>query len=126
MTLRSDFMRAVRREFPHCAFNNGTTVRVMPREGNTAELVFIHLPRKKSDQGLGSEALDALCHVADEHDVTLTCSPTPSDDGGLGYGELIEWYGRRGFKPDTPGKHEHERLIRRSGASPATFQELFG
>ncbi len=118
MNVRSEFMRSFRKGFPHCAHRNGTTVMVIPGPAEAAELYFMRLPRQKRGRGLGSEALDSLCRLADKHNVTLTSHAKPSDDGGLRFGDLVEWFERRGFVPQVSGEYNNAALIRKPRCTP--------
>jgi hypothetical protein len=60
----------------------------------------------KRGQGLGSQALDALCQIADDCRVTidLDVGPGSSEDDDeadgepLGFNDLVDWYERKGFR----------------------------
>lgn len=56
----------------------------------------IRVPRRNRQMGHGSRLLDAVCRDADVLGVTLRLAPQP-EPGGLVYGELVRWYGKRGF-----------------------------
>ncbi len=124
MKVRSEFMRSFRKEFPHCAHRNGTTVMLIPGPAEGAELYFMRLPRQKRGRGLGSEALDSLCRLADKHNVTLTSHVKPSDEGGLRFWDFVEWYERRGFVPRASGEYNNETLIRKPRRTPGYASEV--
>ncbi len=58
----------------------------------------IHTEPTCRDEGAASEALDFLCNLADELDVTLFLEVEPFGAGSLDTEQLLEWYRRFGFE----------------------------
>lgn len=57
---------------------------------------MIKVRRHLLGQGYGSRMLDALCEMADRHQVALRFEVVPS--GRLDQEQISQWYARRGFE----------------------------
>lgn len=66
----------------------------------------INTPALWRGKGIASAMLKACCREADRLGITLILSINPSD--GLGYKDLLAWYGRHGFvaRPSDDGYFE--------------------
>lgn len=74
----------------------------------------INVPATYRGNGWGSQLLKAILNDADKEQVKLALEVSPSD--GLGYGELVAWYRRYGFK-----SHAYGYMVRKP--NPPTHKE---
>lgn len=63
-------------------------------------------------QGYGTLMLDALCALADKHDVALRLEILPT--GRLNEADLTDWYARRGFIPGMRSAYDEGPVMSRS------------
>jgi hypothetical protein len=68
-----------------------------------------HIGSFKGNRGNGSLILQQLCYQADRYQITLSLSPIFMPNGRnqpMSTEQLISWYGRFGFKGNSPFKRE--------------------
>jgi hypothetical protein len=68
-----------------------------------------HLGAFKTRRGKGSQMLQELCLQADEYQIILSLSPIFIPDGKnepMSDEQLISWYGRFGFRGNSPFRRE--------------------
>jgi hypothetical protein len=77
---------------------------------NSVDYVHIyHIGSFKGRRGKGGQILEELCLQADKHQIILSLSPIFMPNGkdeSMSNEGLREWYGRFGFRGNTPFKRE--------------------